>query len=142
MISRRPILCWFAALLCCVGGIGCGKIEPYHAVTGRITLDGQPLADADVSFVPEGGAGVASLGRTDAQGVYQLQHTQTLLGAPVGDYRVRVSTLREAKENDETARTAVPERVPPRYNLASELTVRIEPGENTLNFTLETAGRR
>lgn len=66
-------------------------------VEGRITLDGEPVADAIVGFSPAGGSGPAAHGRTDAAGTYRLTTAQggaPLRGAPVGEYIVTVQKYR------------------------------------------------
>ena len=78
--------------------VGCGdappafKLVPVH---GTVTLDGKPLADAQVQFFKQGdipvgypGAG----GKTDAQGKYEV-FTGTGKGAIPGSYKVTVSKL-------------------------------------------------
>jgi hypothetical protein len=117
--------------------IGCGGGgETHHPVAGRVTLDDQPLTGADIAFLPQEPAGEALFGVTDAEGNYELRRTQSITGAPAGEYRVRISTYRAAKEGAESPEPRAPERVPPRYNLKTELTAHIEPGENTCDFKL------
>jgi hypothetical protein len=63
-------------------------------IKGKVTLDGQPLADANVSFaVPDGknptGFTSAS-GMTDSSGLYQAK-TGDKYGVPPGRYRIAVS---------------------------------------------------
>ena len=43
---------------------GCGEVE-YPSVTGPVTLDGKPLPNAVVSFMPDDQQGVPSLGIAD-----------------------------------------------------------------------------
>lgn len=137
IVNRR--LAWVAV---CLGApllaVGCGGGESYQPVTGRITLDGQPLADADISFMPEGDKGIPSFGRTDEGGVYVLRQTQKLSGAPVGEYRVRISTYSEGRNDPDDPQPKIPERVPAKYNLKSELMRQIGPGENHFDFDLQS----
>ena len=46
---------------------GCGKSD-LGAVTGRVTMDGKPLPNAFVEFIPTGGQGSVSYGKTDDNG--------------------------------------------------------------------------
>ena len=67
-------------------------------VAGTVTLDGNPLADADIAFYlqgdrPQGYAG--SGGKTDAQGKYELT-TGAAKGAAAGSYKVTISRYRDA----------------------------------------------
>lgn len=97
LIQRRWVLCATIGLVLAAGCSKGSKERQFDLtpVSGVITLDGKPLADADVGFAylgvpPEGFAG--SAGRTDAQGRYELQ-TGTKKGAVAGQYRVTVSRL-------------------------------------------------
>ena len=65
-------------------------------VSGRVTLDGRPLAGASVSFQPTASGnpnpGPGSFGTTDANGRFQLQTIQPRKeGAIVGLHIVRIS---------------------------------------------------
>ncbi len=78
---------------------GCGGDDgpaqvPVFPVTGKITNAGAPLADAAVTFSPEGKQPVAT-GRTDAQGVYNLTTYDFEDGAAAGDYTVMVTKIVE-----------------------------------------------
>lgn len=81
------------------GLIGCGEDPsrmPRVPVSGRVTIDGQPAAEATVVFLKVGGLADpnadAPRGVTDAEGRYQLSTYDENDGAPQGDYQVGVST--------------------------------------------------
>jgi hypothetical protein len=109
-----------------VPALGCGqaaaKIVP---VSGVVTLNGKPLANATVTFAPvapEGeinAAGDSSIGKTNANGEYTLTTSRGAPGAVVAKHRVRV-TLLAAQENPESderlPRGAVKDKIPVRYN--------------------------
>ncbi|MFC1596434.1 carboxypeptidase regulatory-like domain-containing protein [Planctomycetota bacterium] len=118
----------------------CGDGIEYFPVTGQVTLDGKPLPDAVVSFMPDDEGGVASLGETDAKGVYALRQTADLNGAPVGKYTVRVTTYREGKPDADSPFPGVPEKVPARYNVRTTLSAEVEPKENSIGFELSSKG--
>lgn len=71
---------------------GAGSVVP---VTGTVTLDGKPLADAEVVFHPDpakGAGGDSASGFTDAQGRFTLRTGRTGKdGAAPGFYRVVVT---------------------------------------------------
>ena len=70
---------------------GCGPDGPNMAkVVGRITVDGEPLADATVAFAPESGQRVASA-LTDSTGQFELGTFTPDDGAIVGNHRITVS---------------------------------------------------
>src|SRR5439155_21810734 len=61
---------------------GCGSGNKVVPVSGTVTLDGKPLANAHVAFQPEApkgsqNAGVGSYGVTDASGKYTLKMVDT-----------------------------------------------------------------
>lgn len=80
-----------------VAGCGSGRDLPETLpVTGTVLYNGEPLADAEIGFVPsapDGGAHPAR-GRTDAQGRFTLKTyfgpTDDVEGATPGDYKVTV----------------------------------------------------
>jgi hypothetical protein len=96
-LARRmaAIFC-VGALLTLVGCNGQFKLVP---VSGKVTVDGQPLTHFRVSFVPDTAKGnqtpVACNGRMNEQGEYELR-TQAVKnsdggqGAPLGWYKVVV----------------------------------------------------
>lgn len=108
------------------------EIATLGRVTGVITLDGQPLADADVTFQPEG-EGRAAVGTTDSQGHYELVY---LNDAIVGPNLVSVTTFRDAADDGSTPE--VPEKLPSRYQSDSSVKVEVEKGSNTFDFDLES----
>ena len=86
--------------------IGCGGSEVETTtvagvvpVRGRITVDGEPLAQATVWFFPVAGGvaqGEGAIGTTDSAGAYELQAINGVAqprGAAAGKYRVLVSRL-------------------------------------------------
>ena len=129
-------------LLFCIVLLGCDG-SPYEIVpvSGSVTLDGEPLPDALVSFQPVGSAsstqpGPGSFGRTNAGGRYQLQVVEPeQAGAVVGRHRVLISTATSGGgDGDRT----VGERVPRRYRdgkLEFEVPVG---GTTTADFHLHT----
>jgi hypothetical protein len=71
---------------------GCGSSVAVVPVTGKVTVDGQPLTAGQVSLVPleaKPGA-VASAGAIDANGDYVI-YTGGKTGAPPGKYKVTVT---------------------------------------------------
>jgi hypothetical protein len=109
---------------------GCGKTGPEIApVTGRITLDGQPLEKADIVFQPDGSKPPSS-DRADADGRYQLAYKRGVMGGSVGANTVRITISPDVVAN--------PPTIPARYNTDSELTKEVKSGQNEFNFDLTT----
>jgi hypothetical protein len=108
---------------------GCKQTGPRLVkVTGVITLDGQPVADAIIHFTPiDGGRG--SYARSDETGRYALQFLPGQPGATPGIHRIFISTADESGGS---------ETVPARYNRKTELTATVNPRDATIDFPLET----
>lgn len=119
---------------------GCGGTHGAGTVTGIVTLNGEPLPAARVRFQPESG-GAPSAAVTDETGRYELRLSRSRLGAVTGDHLVEISTFRKANPDADPPRPAAPERLPHRYNLASELKATVQPGGNTIDFSLEATGK-
>ncbi len=117
---------YIVILLACFAG--CGKTGPEVApVTGRITLDGKPLENADILFQPDGSK-PPSAGRSDASGHYELAYKRGVMGGMVGSNTVRITISPDVVAN--------PPNIPARYNSESELTKEVKPGQNEFNFDL------
>ena len=73
---------------------GCGDGLGVSPVTGTISLDGNPIAGATVTFQPlDGGTGMPAVGRTDDSGKYSVTDMRAEAigsGAAPGEYKVGV----------------------------------------------------
>jgi hypothetical protein len=94
---------------------GCGGGESYEfvPVSGRVTLGGEPVANARVSFQPASGQtnpGPGSSGVTDADGRYTLQAATPAReqGALVGKHVVTISTASEPSDDAAGASSGLP----------------------------------
>ncbi|WP_166830743.1 DUF4198 domain-containing protein [Thalassoroseus pseudoceratinae] len=91
----KPVswLVLFSGLALTLGCGGSGDEGPeVLPVTGIVTLNSEPLADADIKLFPIGDTpGVGGFARTDAEGKFELQYNRGGQGAPAGEYRVQVS---------------------------------------------------
>jgi hypothetical protein len=139
--------------LAVVFALGCGGSKPFAPVSGKVMMDGKPLANATVTFAPvrEAGsveAGVPSAGKTDEKGEFSLQGTNGKARAQVGMHVVTISVITEQAGDTGDERPANPVRggpplsnkVPPKYNEKSELKFEVKPGNNEANF-LDLQGR-
>jgi hypothetical protein len=106
-------------------------------VSGTVTMDGSPVADAAVRFEPEGGVAGTSMGQTDAAGKYELYYSRNYKGAARGEHLVRINTYREASEDKPQMQK---ETIPSKYNVKSELKVTVKGGSNIHDFPLESKG--
>ena len=79
-------MCIFSTVLGCSRG---RQYPPTHSVSGVVTVEGQPVADAIVSFLPDDGQNPAN-GSTDASGRYELTSFTRGDGAMEGSFRVTI----------------------------------------------------
>lgn len=142
MLRRVPILVALAAF-----SAGCSS-DPFQTapVTGRITVNGKPVAQVAVMFQPNAAdgnnnPGPGSTGITDAEGNYSLKLIgKETKGAVIGKHQVRITNFREATDpaddNPKYKKPAVP--IPPKYYLpkaALEFDVPAK-GSDSANFDL------
>lgn len=80
-----------ATTLFCLGcGGGATGLPDYAPVSGTVTMNGQPLEGASVSFTPKSGTKHTSIGITDSKGQYELVLNR-VAGAVIGEHSVRIS---------------------------------------------------
>lgn len=125
--------------------IGCGS-KQFAPVSGKVTLNGKPLANARVMFQPvgkpdaiEGGEG--SAGKTNEKGEFTLKSSTGKNGAMIGTHQVSISALDSQVGDHDTRppRGGWPQadKVPSRYNGKSELTFPVpSSGTSTADFDL------
>ena len=71
---------------------GCGYRRPAQVkTTGTVTIDGEPVADAALMFVPDSGRPAS--GNTNTNGEFQVSSFGGNDGLPAGNYRVTVTKL-------------------------------------------------
>ena len=128
---------------------GCtGGSSDIASVTGKVTIGGEPINYASITFMPTQGR--ASVGLTDSEGVYTLNYVIGQKGALIGEHKVYVTT-RVVKEpsyggddtggiKDPVRNTGRKELLPKKYcdRRATELTATVKEGSNTINFDLKT----
>jgi hypothetical protein len=117
------------SLLCVLAFLGCGSDDtpPLGEVTGKITLDGQPLEGVIVLFKPE--VGRVATGTTNADGEYELEFAYEVSGCKAGPNRVSL----EWPLGSTNAKT-----LSAKYTTASELKAEVKEGSNKIDFALES----
>ena len=141
-----------AAVLLALWGCGGGDGLPRQAVSGTVTLDGQPLDAALITFTPLGAGSDSTSGAAQvAGGSFSISQADGLIP---GEYRVAISVSKEAPvkpsrkvETDSVTgeeiappTSALREMLPARYNTKSELKAQVtEGGPN--RFTFEVASK-
>jgi hypothetical protein len=145
------------AALASIFTLGCGPTGPgLGRVTGQVTLDGKPLPNVAVTFMPTGEGGTAS-GVTDANGKYELTHASGK-GAPVGKNMVAVTTVQKAQstvdfsqipsDSPEYAKAVadaqsgynvvIKEPIPEKYNSKTVLQFDVKSGSQVINLELKS----
>ncbi|QDT52712.1 hypothetical protein Pan44_07240 [Caulifigura coniformis] len=117
---------------------GCGADGPdIGSVTGVVTLDGRPVEGAMIYFEPVKG-GRSSTALTDTEGKYELKYIGDRMGALLGDHQVRITKFRKAIQDDHGKVTdkGMPEQFPKTANSESNLTAKVEPGDNVYDFAV------
>jgi hypothetical protein len=126
--SQRTCVLLIVLLL----ALGCGKGYKLAPVSGRVTLDQHPLANAEVRFVPTAGQDLPySIDVTD----------EGTPGAVVGPHHVTISMNQaRAKIVPRAGTRGAPklgELLPSKYNRNSTLSCDVPPeGKNYANFDL------
>lgn len=128
--------------------IGCGSGGPTMGkVSGKVTVDGQPLTKGTVTFIATDSKNPNATGTIDASGNYTLQTTEPGDGAVVGSYKVAISDVDPNALNTEMPGMPAPvaKSVIAKSYLdanTSDLKADVESGSNTKNFELKGAGAK
>ena len=85
-----------------LAGVGCGD---QVKVRGVVTLDGNPIKGAVVTFIPEGGGGQPASGITQKDGSFRLETLKENDGVLPGNYKVTVTYTEGAKATGPPARS-------------------------------------
>jgi hypothetical protein len=142
--SKRALMLAFAGLLAL--SAGCSRQVFTDTVEGTLTLEGAPLADVHVEFVPEVPEGTSAPGSsavTDAKGFFRLTRNDNQKpGALVGKHRVVVFAGRPAQSKDDMNAGSASLVLPPVYANASKtpLTVEVTQDHKTYELRLNKSG--
>ena len=132
-----------------VAGCGGGSTLKTYRVEGTVTHNGQPVADASLTFYPIGGQH-AGFAKTDAQGKYKLSTNAGAAeaGTVPGEYTVTVSkqiSVLTGKKfrgadggeyNEETTKETLPAKYTTVQNTPFKVTVEAK-RLNEIDFALE-----
>jgi hypothetical protein len=108
MRQSKAYLGVLTALLALVGS-GCGGKDRPVKVEGVVTLDGEAVQGAIVSFLPDEGGGRFACGMTGKDGSFRLMTYKPDDGALPGDYRVTVTLIPPDDDEDEAPANEKPE---------------------------------
>lgn len=135
--------CYGPVLLLLLGPVGCSDTGRALApVSGKVTLDGKPLAGGSVvcqPLAPPGSviAGKGSSAFCDDEGRYELETIDGRVGSIVGEHRVRIYGPRSSTTpSGDGGGGRTQEIVPQKYNHNTELTLMV-PAEGTTEANFE-----
>ncbi len=132
--------------LLCITAVGCGSGNPATFETsGKVTYNGQPVANGVVQLHPEGG-GNSAVGNLESDGTFTLTTFKKDDGACAGTYKVTVQAFPDA--DDDAPASGLPGMeltgegkppVPLKYEIAgtTDLVVTINEGANELTLELK-----
>ncbi len=141
--GRLALVVFLTILPACGPGNPTGR----RPVDGRIALDGKPLESGSIQFVSDEPGGLIS-GAMISGGDYRVDVKN---GLRPGKYHVQISSPQNAEGSKShkvstEAPTALPppsiERVPPKYNSATTLTIEVTAsGSTRFDFDVKSSGR-
>lgn len=150
MRNRAQIFCRLSAVVAIAAAAGCsggGDDLPRVAVSGTVTMDGQPLPEGLIQFIPEGAdpEKAASASGTIKEGAFAIDRAS---GPTAGKYKVAINRPEHMSEHVKIElkkrgrRKAPPgqkDLVPERYNSKTGLHEDIPSGgTSTLKYELQS----
>ena len=135
-----------ASTLCMLCFFGCADSGPATAeVSGTVLLDGRPIEEGSIQFIPVGGSRGPGSGGIIQDGQYRIPRQK---GVVVGTNRVELRAFKNAgtKIQDPTAPPGVRtearvQAFPPEFNDRSTVVKEIRAGSNTIDFDVDTKGK-
>ncbi len=140
---RYPIICVSILAL-----YGCGKSESLErfSVSGTVNVDGQPLSEGRISFLPSAGTNGPTAGGSVQAGKFNIPRNQ---GPAAGKYRVEIISFRptgktviddQAADSNSQPVAVTEQFLPSQYNEKSTLTADIDKSTaSKLSYELVTS---
>jgi len=133
---RFKTLIAVAAILAVVSFVGCGGGKELNEISGSVTLDGEPVKEGSIQFLPTGE------GTPEGANIVDGKYTAKV--SP-GSSKVKITAMKahptEKTPSIEPGEPDVPkmiEAVPAKYNTETTLTVEVAKDGETHDFTLTT----
>jgi hypothetical protein len=131
---------------CILCFLGCADSGPPRAeVSGTVLLDGRPIEEGSIHFIPVQGTRGPGAGEIIRDGKYHIPRKE---GVTVGTNRVELRAFKNAgtKIQDPTAPPGVRtearvQAFPPEFNDRSTVVKEIRAGSNTIDFDVDTKGK-
>lgn len=83
-----------------IASVGCGSSSGTVPLKGKVTLDGAPLVNASISFIPQG-TGRQATGTTDSNGEFAMSTIDPKDGCMPGTYKVAIVPATPMEESTE-----------------------------------------
>ena len=135
-------LAWHCVcMVCLVAWAGCGPANGRHSLEGRVTLDGEPVADGVINFRPQPGTPGPTAGGQITAGRFSIPLEG---GTFAGIFRVEITAARKTGGKERHLRTGemvdlYEQYLPARYNRQSELTAEVQQSDsNQFEFDLSS----
>ncbi len=146
----RAVTSATAAALLTLTLVGCGASDdlPREKLSGTINLDGKPLANGFITFLPASAEAATQGGGAIQDGAYSIPRDQGLVP---GSYKVLITSSEGGSETkiDDTnqmpgmAPVPAKEAIPAQYNAESTLTADVKAGgENVFDFPLTRSPKK
>jgi hypothetical protein len=120
---------------------GCSPSGSRQALEGTVTVDGTPLPEGSIAFIPKGETKSPTCGGTISEGRFSILPTQ---GAGCGTFRVEITAIRSSGKKIRHPQSGnmmdeFVQYIPARYNEKSELTATVgSSGANSFDFSLKS----
>lgn len=137
----RHSLLAFTVVLALIAA-GCGNKKP--VVSGVVTLDGKPLDNGTVQFFPMKGDGQTSAALLGKDGRYRMEASPTKMKVVIRASKVVGQRKEYPDMPDSPTLDILAEVLPARYSDMNkmELTADIAPGDNKVDFELQSDSKK
>jgi hypothetical protein len=125
-----------AAAILCFLSLGCNSGSAKAKIHGKVTLDGQPVPNGSIAFIPNDGKGQTA-GALIKDGSYETELS-------VGSMRVEIRYAKVVGKRklydtpDSPTVDTTEEQIPAKYNTQSQLTETISKDKREVNFDLKS----
>ena len=137
--SDRRSIWWCVCAWVLLSLTGCGDSSDRQSLEGTVTFNGVPLAEGQITFVPQRGTKGPTAGDKITEGHFSISPKG---GTFAGTFRVEIVATRKTGKKAKDYRTGemidnIEQFLPARYNRQSELTAEVtESGPNQFEFAL------
>lgn len=142
MVTKQIVKAFqaIAVLGIAVGLVGCGPSDGMMDINGTVTMDGEPVQSGSITLTPVNGSSKVG-GGTFEDGTFSTRAAAGEMAVQIRGHEI-VKLPNPTKEQVERGLdTERHEIVPPAYNSASKLRIKISPENTTFDFALTKDGK-